>query len=103
MPYVKVIEQLKDNLQTAYRQAIDADAKLNELQKSGHAKFSAIFTENEGFNGRHNRFLPYVQELADDLNLLQPEQMDKAQLEMFVKKLGVLLQTLQVFKQQARD
>lgn len=29
MPHTKVIEQLKENLQIAYRQAIDADAKLD--------------------------------------------------------------------------
>lgn len=33
MPHTQVIEQLKASLQTAYRQAIDADSRLDELKK----------------------------------------------------------------------
>lgn len=33
MPHTRVLEQLKDNLQTAYRKSIDADGKLDELKK----------------------------------------------------------------------
>lgn len=43
MPYTKVLEQLTENLQLAYRQAIDADTRLDELQKAGMGKFSHIF------------------------------------------------------------
>ncbi|ABO22309.1 hypothetical protein SHLO109777_12885 [Shewanella loihica] len=103
MPHSHLIEQLKENLQLAYRQAIDADAKLDELKKAGHGKFTTIFTQDEGFTSRSNRFGPYVQELADEMTKL-PRQGDglAPALESFVRKLGVLLQTLQAFKSQAK-
>lgn len=103
MPHARVIEQLKENLQSAYRKAIDADGKLDELKKAGHVKFNTIFTKEEGFTTTSNRFKPYVQELADELDKLPttPEELPAA-LEAFVKKLGVLIQTLQAFKAQSK-
>ncbi|RTR40519.1 prephenate dehydrogenase [Shewanella canadensis] len=103
MPHTRVIEQLKDNLQTAYRKSIDADGKLDELKKAGHVKFNTIFTQEEGFSTSSNRFCPYVQELADELDKM-PTDAEKlpAALEKFVRKLGVLLQTLQAFKEQSK-
>jgi len=103
MPHSQLIEQLKENLQVAYRQAIDADAKLDELQKAGHGKFSTIFTHDEGFDARSNRFSPYVQELANEMTQLPVETDALAPaLEKYVRKLGVLLQTLQAFKTQTK-
>ncbi|MCE9679832.1 prephenate dehydrogenase [Shewanella sp. AS1] len=103
MPHSQLTEQLKQNLQLAYRQAIDADAKLDELKKAGHAKFSTIFTQDEGFSTRSNRFTPYVQELAEEMTQLPTEQTALAPtLEKFVRKLGVVLQTLHAFKTQAK-
>lgn len=102
MPHTKVIEQLKENLQTAYRQAIDADAKLDELKKAGHGKFTSIFTADQGFIISSNRFLPYVQELVDDLTTLENQPtLDPVALETYVRQLGILLKTLQVFKKQS--
>ncbi|NRD75612.1 prephenate dehydrogenase [Shewanella sp. VB17] len=102
MPHTRVLEQLKDNLQTAYRKSIDADGKLDELKKAGHVKFNTIFTQNEGFSTRSNRFKPYVEELANELNTISTDQpVLPAELALLVKKLGVLLQTLQAFKDQA--
>ncbi|MCA1897982.1 prephenate dehydrogenase, partial [Shewanella putrefaciens] len=99
MPHTKVIEQLKENLQTAYRQAIDADAKLDELKKAGYGKFTSIFTADQGFIISSNRFLPYVQELVDDLTTLESQPtLDPVALETYVRQLGILLKTLQVFK-----
>ena len=102
MPHAHVLEQLKDNLQTAYRKSIDADGKLDTLKKAGHVKFNTIFTQDEGFSTRSNRFKPYVEELAIELDKMPTETSAlPAALELFVKKLGVLLQTLQAFKDQA--
>lgn len=47
MPHTRVIEQLKQNLQTAYRQAIDADAKLDELKKRDMASLLAYLANNK--------------------------------------------------------
>ncbi|MCL1141174.1 prephenate dehydrogenase [Shewanella gaetbuli] len=103
MPYTKVIQQLKENLQVAYRQAIDSDNRLDELQKAGHGKFVAIFNKEQGFTQNSNRFLPYVQELATEFETIQESiHTSPETLEAFVKKLGVLLQTLQTFKQQSK-
>ncbi|NMH66850.1 prephenate dehydrogenase [Shewanella salipaludis] len=103
MPHTKVIEQLKENLQLAYRQALDADARLDELKKAGHAKFSTIFTREQGFEAQGNRFLVYVQELAEELDTLQQaDKLSATAITHFVHKLGTLLQTLQAFKQNAR-
>ncbi|MGS0674936.1 prephenate dehydrogenase [Shewanella sp. 0m-4] len=103
MPHTQVIEQLKASLQTAYRQAIDADARLDELKKSGHVKFDAIFSESEGFTTTSNRFTPYVQELAADMEgfIQEPETLAKA-LESYIPKLGLLLQTMLAFKSNAK-
>lgn len=102
MPQTKVIEQLKENLQIAYRQAIDADAKLDELKKAGHGKFTSIFTAEQGFMVSSNRFLPYVQELVDDLTKLQQHtSLDPVALETLVRQLAALLQTLHAFKKQS--
>lgn len=102
MPHTKVIEQLKENLQTAYRQAIDADAKLDELKKAGYGKFTSIFTADQGFIISSNRFLPYVQELVDDLTTLESQPtLNPVALETYVRQLGILLKTLQVFKKQS--
>ncbi|BDQ67788.1 prephenate dehydrogenase [Shewanella xiamenensis] len=102
MPHTKVIEQLKENLQIAYRQAIDADAKLDELKKAGHGKFTSIFTAEQGFMVSSNRFLPYVQELVDDLTKLQQHtSLDHVALETLVRQLAALLQTLHAFKKQS--
>ncbi|WP_345866794.1 prephenate dehydrogenase [Shewanella algae] len=103
MPYTKVIEQLKANLQTAYRQAVDADNRLDQLQQAGHGKFSAVFTQEQGFTTCSNRFLPYVQELAQAVADLEAETAPTPeQLEALLPKPAVLLQTLQKFKQQSK-
>jgi primosomal protein N'' len=99
MPHTQVIEQLKASLQTAYRQAIDADTKLDVLKKAGHVKFNTIFTKDEGFSTSSNRFQPYVQELAAEMDAMshEPDSM-ASKLENYVRKLGLLLQTMQTFK-----
>ncbi|MDO6620268.1 MULTISPECIES: prephenate dehydrogenase [unclassified Shewanella] len=103
MPYTKVIQQIKESLQTGYRQAIDADKRLDELHQVGHGKFVAIFTEEQGFSQSSNRFLPYVQELADELDEIQElRHIPPETLEAYVKKLGALLQTLHLFKQNTK-
>lgn len=103
MPYSKVLEQLKESLQTAYRQAIDADAKLDELKKAGHGKFKAIFPKEQGFTSDSNRFQPYIAELVAQFDRLQAQpELDKTLLEDLVRKLGSVLQTMQSFKQQSK-
>ncbi|NKF49397.1 prephenate dehydrogenase [Shewanella sp. WXL01] len=99
MPYTKVIQQIRENLQTAYRQSIDCDNRLDELHKAGHGKFVAIFDKEQGFNEQSNRFLPYVKELATEFETFQGNtHIAPETLESFVKRLGLLLQTMNAFK-----
>ncbi|WP_153914137.1 prephenate dehydrogenase [Shewanella sp. TC10] len=103
MPYTQVIKQLKESLQTGYRQAIDADKRLDELRQAGHGKFVAIFTEEQGFTQKSNRFLPYVQELANELEELQSlTHIPPEALEAHVQKIAALLKTLHLFKQNTK-
>lgn len=106
MPYTKVLKPLSENIQLAYRQAIDADNKLNLLKKEGHGKFSNIFKQSQVFTTQSNRFLPYVEEIANDLqiftNTMQNSNTDsEQQLQLIVTKLGLLLQLLKSFKTQS--
>ena len=94
-----VIEKLNDNLKIVYRQALDADKKLDELQQQGHGKFKALFTEEAGFSFEAKRFKPYVLDVAADVEgLSKAEQIDEQQLAVVVKKLQSLLQLLATFK-----
>ncbi|MEI5639635.1 MULTISPECIES: prephenate dehydrogenase [unclassified Pseudoalteromonas] len=94
-----VIEKLNDNLKIVYRQALDADKKLDELQQQGHGKFKALFTEEAGFSFEAKRFKPYVLDVAADVEgLSKAEKIDEQQLTLVVKKLQSLLQLLATFK-----
>ncbi|MGB0892875.1 MAG: prephenate dehydrogenase [Parashewanella sp.] len=101
MPHNKVIEQLQQNIQLAYRQAIDADTRLDALQQSGHGKFTAIFAKEQGFSTDSNRFKPYIQELVEGLEDIKQNFVEN-NVETLVKKLAAVLQTLQAFKQEVK-
>jgi len=91
----QVLTKITENMQIIYRKAIDADSALDNLQRSGKAKFSVIFTEDIGFNSRSNRFGPYVDELAKDVTMLQVDNAGiKDDLATVVKKMELLLLTL---------
>lgn len=103
MPHSEIIIQLQDNVQIAYRKAIDADKQLDELKKSGLGKFSEIFTKAQGFTARGDRFKPYVEELASELSEIQGGKIElEVALESFIPKLAILLETLAAFKQKVR-
>ncbi|MGQ8364988.1 hypothetical protein [Glaciecola sp. 1036] len=95
-----LIDAFNDNLQIAYRKAVDADNNLDKLQKDGKGKFAAIFPDDSPFETSSKRFIPYVQEIASDVEQLQQlsEQEIKAALPETVKKLELLLATLVKFK-----
>lgn len=91
-----IIEQLKDNLQTIYRKALDADQSLGKLSANGQGKFQQVFPEDAGFEVSSKRFQPYIEELAKDILAL--EQADKSELKanlpVVVKKMELLFSTL---------
>jgi len=95
----QVLAKITENMQIIYRKAIDADSSLDDLQRSGKAKFSVIFIEDSGFSTRSNRFGPYVDELAKDITMLQIGNADlKDDIATVVKKMELLLSILGKFK-----
>ncbi|TKB53644.1 prephenate dehydrogenase [Ferrimonas aestuarii] len=97
MPYSKVIEQFKAAFQQAYRQVVDADAQLDQLQKEGHGKFDTIFNQDQGFTTKANRFMPYLEEVVGDFDNFEASPSDE-KLPALVAKLEQLLATLAQFK-----
>ena len=94
-----VHQQLQETLQTLYRKAVDADARLDQLQQQQKGKFAAIFAEDSGFTTHAKRFSPYVEEIAQDWQALKtlPEEQAKAALVPLVKKIELALATLGQF------
>ncbi|MBQ4834242.1 prephenate dehydrogenase [Pseudoalteromonas sp. MMG010] len=93
-----IIEQLNANLKIVYRQALDADKKLDELQQQGHGKFTALFAADAGFNFEAKRFKPYVLDVAADVESLNGEGFSEEKLKNTVLKLQQLLSLLATFK-----
>ncbi|MCL1078877.1 prephenate dehydrogenase [Parashewanella spongiae] len=103
MPYSKVFEQVQQNIQLAYRQAIDADARLDSLQQAGLGKFKAIFSKDQGFSTESNRFKPYVAELVELYDDIKKDaEPDTELLKDLVAQLGLVLQMMQEFKQKSK-
>ena len=95
-----LFEKLTENMQIIYRKAIDADQSLAQLQQSGKGKFNHIFSDDAGFTVQSKRFMPYVEELANDiaqLDSIEPQVLQQS-LPAIVKKMEMLLSTLAQFK-----
>ncbi|MCV2883581.1 hypothetical protein OE749_02565 [Aestuariibacter sp. AA17] len=99
-----IFDKLAENMQLIYRKAIDADNTLNALQKDGKGKFSNIFNSNEGFRVSSKRFMPYVEELSNDIAELsqKDDATIQAALPSVVQKLELLMKTLNQFQQSLR-
>tara|TARA_R110002167_G_scaffold44764_4_gene134637 strand:- start:46 stop:354 length:309 start_codon:yes stop_codon:yes gene_type:complete len=99
-----IIQSLSENVQLIYRKSIDADQVISRLQHDGKGKFSAVFAKDAGFTTSSRLFKPYVEELANEVLAL--EQLDeaavKAQLPNLVKKMELLLKTLNQLQKTAR-
>jgi hypothetical protein len=99
-----IIQSLSENIQVIYRKSIDADHVISRLQHDGKGKFSAIFAKDAGFTTSSRLFKPYVEELANDVLAL--EKIDqvavKEQLPSMVKKIELILKTLNQFQKTAR-
>jgi len=100
MPHSQLFAALTENIRLIYRQSIDADKAIDELNQQDMAKFSAIFDEQQGFSTKANRFTPYAEELGNDLVVLQQAQESEVStlVQPLVGKIEIQLQLLQVFK-----
>ena len=99
----KIIEQLQVNIKTIYHKAIDADKVIKAQQADGLGQFDQIFVDDSPVVTRAQHFLPYVEELANDLLELQQatdEQHFVSYLEPLVVKIELAHKTLAAFKQQ---
>jgi hypothetical protein len=99
-----IIQSLSENVQVIYRKSIDADQVISRLQHDGKGKFSAIFAKDAGFTTSSRLFKPYVEELAKEVLALeqQGQVAVKAQLPSLVKKIELMLKTLNQFQKNAR-
>ena len=99
-----IIQTLSENVQVIYRKSIDADQTINRLQQGGKGKFSAVFTEEAGFSTNSKYFKPYVEELAKEVLELETESEAavKEALPALVKKIAMLLTTLNQFQKTSR-
>ncbi|MEJ6079773.1 hypothetical protein MT391_14710 [Vibrio sp. 1-Bac 57] len=93
--------QLQENIKIIYHRAVDADKALAELRKQKTAGFAHIFTNDTPFTNHSDTFLPYVEELAADLQAIQTDNEEhyKTQLPAIVVKIELLFKTLNAFKE----
>jgi primosomal protein N'' len=93
-----IVSSLEENLKELYRKAIDADNRLKDLKKSGHGKFAAIFKDSNLFTAESDKFMPYLEETAEQILTLKNSDKDlsdaKDDIESIVKKLHLLHKTI---------
>ena len=97
-----LINSLEENLKELYRKAVDADNQINELKKQGHGKFTAIFLDQNIFEIKSDKFMPYLEHTAEQILKLKessrPVAENQQEIEAIVKKLHLLHTTLAEFK-----
>lgn len=97
-----LINSLEDNLKELYRKAIDADAQINTLKKQGHGKFTAIFTDETLFDLKADKFMPYLEQTAEQILKLKESELSaqdsQQEIELIVKKLHLLHTTISEFR-----
>jgi len=100
-----VLIQLQDNVKIIYHKAVDADKQLALLREQKQASFAQIFSDDSVFKNHSTTFLPYVEELAADLQEIQTdnEAHYKTLLPAIVLKIELLLKMLNAFKDNLKN
>lgn len=100
MPKQRVVKQLQENIKIIYHKAVDADKQLQVLREQKKAAFEQIFSAETIFQNHANTFLPYVEELAADLQAIETAADDKYQqlLPEIVIKIELLFKMLNSLK-----
>jgi primosomal protein N'' len=95
-----VLIQLQENVKIIYHKAVDADKQLAELREQKQASFAQIFAADSAFRNHSDTFLPYVEELAADLQEIQTDDEDhyKKLLPNIVVKIELLFKMLTSLK-----
>ncbi|WP_019617109.1 hypothetical protein [Psychromonas ossibalaenae] len=100
-----VVKQLQENVKIIYHKAVDADKQLEILRQKDKASFAQVFSADSAFKNHSSTFLPYVEELAADLQEIQTDNEDhyKTLLPAIVVKIELLFKTLSSFKVNLKD
>jgi len=100
-----VIKQLQENIKIIYHRAVDADKQLELLRQQKKAGFAQIFSNDSAFKNHSTTFLPYIEELAADLQEIQTDNDDHYHtlIPAIVVKIELLFKTLQAFKSNLKD
>ena len=100
-----VLKLLQENVKIIYHQAVDADKALAHLHSKKENSFTHIFKSQSAFKNHSSTFLPYVEELAADLQAIQTEDdaRYKILLPNIIVKIELLFKTLNSFKTQIKD
>lgn len=100
-----VLNQLQENIKIIYHKAVDADKKLAVLREQKKASFAQIFSVETIFKNHSDTFLPYVEELAADLQAIQVDDDEhyKKLLPNIVTKIELLLKMLTAFNANLKD
>ena len=101
----KIVKQLQANIKIIYHRAIDADEKLKLFRTNKQAKFAHVFSKETPFKAHFPIFLPYVEEVALDLQAIQnsEEPHYKEGLSKLLTKMELLFKTLDSFKTNSKD
>ncbi|WP_022940897.1 hypothetical protein [Psychromonas hadalis] len=100
-----VLKQLQENLKIIYHKAVDADKQLQQLRSQKKAGFAHIFAADGAFKNHSDTFLPYVEELAADLQEIQTDDEDhyKKLLPNIVVKIELLFKMLSSLKNNLKE
>lgn len=100
-----VLKQLQENVKIIYHKAVDADKQLEVLRGQKKASFAHIFSVDSAFKNHSDTFLPYVEELAADLQEIQTDDEDhyKKLLPNIVVKIELLFKMLSSLKNNLKE
>ncbi|GLS89562.1 hypothetical protein GCM10007916_06290 [Psychromonas marina] len=95
-----VLKHLQENVKIIYHKAVDADKQIEMLREQKKAGFAQIFSADTAFKNHSDTFLPYVEELAADLQEIQTDDEEhyKKLLPNIVVKIELLFKMLTTFK-----
>ena len=92
-------DRITESLKVLAAQAQAADEILDGLKQDNKGRFASIFPKHSTFNTTAIRFLPYLEEVDNELQNLPPmtESTFQPSLQSLMNKLGMLHEILNVF------
>lgn len=91
--------RITETLKELAAQAMAADEILESLKQDNKGRFASIFPKHSTFKTTATRFLPYIEEVDNELNQLpaMTDQGFQPALQTLMNKLGMLHEILNVF------